>query len=147
MTKREHHLASTVPVAFLAVALGYHPLVAVPLIVGVLLPEIDAHSQATHRSWLLHTFLAPALVYWALVRTGLASDAAVVAVHFVTVGMGLHFLADYVYPRKMSHRGAEWPVRPVGISAPWGLIWLGAAWALQWFAYLAPAFLPWVAGL
>ena len=146
-TSRELHLLSVVPVAFIAVLGGYHPWVAAPLVAGVMLPELDAIDQRLHRSWLLHTFTVPAVAYWALVRTGLGATSPwlVTTVHFLALGMGVHFLADYVYPRGMDHPGAEWPVRPVFFSAPWGLIWLGVAWFVQWFAYLSPAFLPWVA--
>lgn len=144
-TTWELHLLSTIPLAFLAVALGHHPAYAIPLVVGSLLPELDATDRRFHRSWLLHTFLAPALVYWTLETVGLLTEVIAVSVHFLTLGMLLHFLADYVYPRGMDHPGAEWPVRPVFFSAPWGLIWLGTSWLLQWFLYLSPAFLPWLA--
>lgn len=147
-TSRELHLLSIVPIAFLAVVGGYHPWVAVPLVAGALLPELDTIDRRLHRSWLLHTFLAPAIAYWLLGQTGVAeaSPWLVTAVHFLSVGMLVHFLADYVYPRGMDHPGAEWPVRPVFFSAPWGLVWLGIAWFVQWFLYLSPAFLPWLAG-
>jgi membrane-bound metal-dependent hydrolase YbcI (DUF457 family) len=146
-TSRELHLLSVVPIAFLAVIGGYLPWVAVPLVAGVLLPELDAVDRRLHRSWLLHTFMPPTVAYWLLARTGLAETSPwlVTAVHFLALGMLVHFLADYVYPRGMDNPGAEWPVRPVFFSAPWGLIWLGTAWFVQWFLYLSPAFLPWLA--
>ncbi|KTG09061.1 hypothetical protein AUR64_14765 [Haloprofundus marisrubri] len=149
MTSREVHLVSTVPVAFLAVAVGHHPAVALPLVVGVLLPELDAFREETHRSWLLHTFLFPTLLYQAALRLGLLSALPAVAttIHFLALGMGLHFVADYVYPRTQTNPGAEWPVRPVGFSSPWGLLWLGISWAIQWYGYLAAAFLPWLGGV
>lgn len=146
-TSRELHLLSIVPVAFLAVIGDYHPWVAVPLVVGVMLPELDAIDHRLHRSWLLHTFMSPTIAYWLLVQTGVVETAPwlVTAVHFLTLGLLVHFLADYVYPRGMDHSGTEWPVRPVFFSAPWGLIWLGTAWFIQWFVYLSSAFLPWLA--
>lgn len=148
MTARELHVASVVPVAFAAVALGFHPVVAVPLLAGALLPELDARSERTHRSWALHTFLAPAVAYQlgTRLRVFAAAPPLLDAVHFVTVGVALHLLLDYVYPREMTHDGAAWPVRPVGPASHWGLLWLGLSWAGQWLFYLAPAFLPWLAG-
>lgn len=146
MSDRKLHLASTVPVAFLAVASGFHPLYVVPLVVGVFLPELDAIRPDIHRSWALHTYLVPAIVY-VLARAGGLFGAVPVlkpTLQFVTLGLTLHFLADYVYPQEMSHEGAVWPVRPTVFSAPWGLIWLGAAWTFQWFVYLAPSFVPWL---
>jgi len=146
MTTWRRHLASAVPVAFLAVAFGHHPVVAVPLVAGVLLPELDAQAERFHRSWLLHTFLAPALLYAGLDRLGLTSPVVTTAIHFVTLGMALHLLADFVFPREMDHDGAGWPVRPVLVSSPWGLLWLGLAWTVQWFLYLSGAFIPWLVG-
>lgn len=148
MTSREFHLLSTVPVAFGAVALGYHPIFALPLVVGVLLPEVDALREETHRSWLFHTLLFPALVYIAGQQIGLFSavPGLLDGVHFLTVGMTLHLLADYVYPREMDHNGTEWPVRPTVRSEHTGLIFMGLSWAVQWLLYLAPAFLPWLFG-
>jgi len=145
-TSRELHLLSVVPVAFLFVLLGYHPLAALPLVVGVLLPELDTVDDRVHRSWLLHTYLFPALLYWVLVNTGLSGTHPwlLTSIHLLTVGMTVHFLADYVYPKGMDHRGAVWPVRPVFFSAYWGLIWLGISWLIQWFIYLSTAFLPWL---
>lgn len=146
MVDRELHLGSAVPVAFLAVAQGFHPVYVLPLLVGVFLPEVDAVDRRLHRSWALHTYLLPAVAYVAGVVSGAFAAVPVTetALQFVTLGMTLHFLADYVYPKGMSHEGARWPVRPVGFSAPWGLIWFGAAWTVQWFAYIAPSFLPWL---
>jgi len=146
VTDRELHLASAVPIAFVAVALGYHPVVALPLVVGTLLPELDAVTERLHRSWLLHTFLVPATVYQVAQAVDVATPTLVTAINFVTAGMALHFLMDYVYPQTMSHQGAEWPVRPAGPASHWGLLWLGAAWAFQWFLYLSPEFLPWLVG-
>lgn len=145
MTERRLHLASTVPVAFLAVARGYHPLYAVPLVLGAFLPELDSVDSRLHRSWLLHTFLVPAVLYAVALRFGVFEAAPVLepSLQFLTLGMALHLFADFVYPQQMDHEGATWPVRPVGFSAPWGLIWFGAAWTVQWFAYLAPSFVPW----
>ncbi|MFC4357664.1 hypothetical protein ACFO0N_06840 [Halobium salinum] len=149
MTAREHHVASAVPVAFLAVVLGHHPAVAVPLLVGVLLPELDAVRSRTHRSWALHTLLLPAVLYVVFGRLGVfeAAPPLLDALNFVAVGTALHLLADYVYPRTMSHEGAVWPVRPVGFSAPWGLLWLGVSWTIQWFGYIVPELVPWLFGL
>jgi len=147
VTHWQYHIASAVPVAFLAVAFGHHPVVALPLVVGTLLPELDALKEQYHRSWLLHTFLLPALMYEILQRISLLSPPVTTVIHFVTIGMAIHFLADYGYPRESTHAGARWPVRPVGFSAPWGLLWLGIAWTVQWFLYLSPAFIPWLVGL
>lgn len=147
MTSREVHITSAIPVAFLAVALGHHPIVVLPLLAGTLLPEVDTVEKRFHRSWLLHTFLAPALAYAVLERTGLLSPALVTGIHFVTVGMALHFAADYLYPRTATHVGSRWPVRPVFVSAPWGLLWFGIAWTVQWFLYLSASFIPWLFGL
>jgi hypothetical protein len=146
MVERRWHLASTVPVAFLAVLQGFHPAVAVPLVAGVFLPEIDTVTDRLHRSWAAHTFLLPAVAYVFGARLGVFEALPVLetAIQFCTLGLVLHLLADYVYPKEMSHEGAEWPVRPVVFSSPWGLIWLGAAWTFQWFAYLAPDFIPWL---
>jgi hypothetical protein len=148
VTARQLHVASVVPVAFLAVALGAHPVVAVPLLAGALLPDLDAVSERIHRSWALHTFLVPAVAYQLGVRFGAfeAVPALLDLVHFLTLGMALHFVLDFIYPRRMSHDGAAWPVRPVGPASHWGLLWLGLAWAGQWLFYLAPAFLPWLVG-
>lgn len=145
MTDRQWHLASTVPVAFLAVAQGFHPVYVLTLLAGVFLPELDTVDERLHRSWLLHTYLLPALVYVAGLVSGVfaAFPPVETALQFVTLGLTLHFVADYVYPRRMTHEGSRWPVRPVGFSAPWGLIWFGAAWTVQWFAYIAPSFVPW----
>lgn len=149
MTDVEWHVASVVPVAFLAVLLGHHPFVAVPLVLGVLLPELDASRESLHRSWVLHTFLAPALVYFALGTTGHLETIPwlVTTLNFVTIGIAFHLFADFVYPREMSHQGAEWPVRPTIGSAPWGLIWMGVSWLVQWYVYLVPEFIPWLVGL
>ncbi|WP_435066210.1 hypothetical protein [Halobaculum sp. EA56] len=146
MTDRRVHVASAVPAAFLAVAVGHHPAVAVPLVAGVLLPEVDTVSERFHRSWVLHTPLVPALAYAVADRVGVLSPPVAAAVHFLALGMTLHLLADFVYPREMSHEGAAWPVRPTVGSTPWGLLLLGVAWAAQWFLYLAPSFLPWLVG-
>ncbi|SFL31908.1 hypothetical protein SAMN04487950_3321 [Halogranum rubrum] len=148
MTAREHHLLSVIPVAFLAVAVGYHPAVAVPLVVGVFLPELDTFNEKTHRSWLLHTLLLPAFVYLVLSQmNGFAAVPwALDALNFIALGMALHLFADYVYPRRQTHTGAVWPVRPVGRSAHWGLLWMGVAWTVQWFVYLVPEFIPWLVG-
>ncbi|XVH32487.1 hypothetical protein ACNS7O_04690 [Haloferacaceae archaeon DSL9] len=146
MTTWDRHVASAVPVAFLAVALGYHPLVALPLVAGTVLPEIDTVDERMHRSWAFHTFTVPAALYVTAERVDALTPTFAIAVHFLTLGMALHFLADYVYPKTQTHRGAEWPVRPVGVSAPWGLLWFGLVWAFQWFFYLSPAFIPWVVG-
>lgn len=145
MTSRRLHLASAVPVAALAVAVGFSPVAVVPLFAGVLLPDLDALSERTHRSWLLHTFLAQTIAYQVALFAGVPPDGQLVEVlHFVSVGVALHLLADYVYPRRQDHEGAEWPVRPTVGSAPWGLVFLGVSWFLQWFGYLANAFIPWL---
>lgn len=149
MTRRAVHVASTVPVAFLAVAVGFHPVVAVPLLCGALLPELDGVRESTHRSWALHTFLVPALAYFAGSRIGVfaARPALLTGLNFLALGTGLHLFADFVYPREMSREGASWPVRPAGPAAHWGLLWLGVSWTVQWFLYLSPEFLPWLVGL
>lgn len=145
-TSRELHLLTAVPVAFVGVLAGYHPVYAIPLVIGVLFPELDSFDERTHRSWLVHTFLFPAILYWIVSKIGLAATPwFVTTINVFTLGMLVHFLADYVYPKGMDHRGAVWPVRPVFFSAPWGLVWLGVAWFLQWFGYLSPVFLPWLA--
>ena len=149
MTRPAVHIASTVPAAFLAVIVGFHPVIVLPLLLGVLLPEIDGINEPTHRSWALHTFLIPALVYVIGSRTSVfaAWPSLLTGLNFVALGIGLHLCADFVYPRKMSHEGASWPVRPVGPAAHWGLLWLGISWAVQWFLYLSPEFLPWLVGI
>jgi len=148
MTEKRIHVASVVPPAVLAIALGFHPGHVLALVVGVLLPEVDTFDSRFHRSWVLHTFLAPAVAYNLVIQFGL--DAMVpelrIAIHFVTVGMVFHFLFDFVYPKGMEHDGAEWPVRPTVFSEPWGLMWLGLSWFTQWFVYLSPYFLPWLIG-
>lgn len=145
-TSRELHLLSSVPAAFLLVAVGYHPISVVPLVAGVLLPELDTADERLHRSWLVHTYLFPALLYWGVTAAGLhtARPWLVTGIHLLSVGMTLHFAADYVYPKGMDDPGAAWPVRPVVFSTPWGLVWLGLSWFVQWFLYLSPAFLPWI---
>ncbi|MFC6723171.1 hypothetical protein ACFQE1_01940 [Halobium palmae] len=137
---------STIPVAFLAVAKGYHPAAVVPLLIGVFLPELDTVRSGFHRSWLVHTFLVPAVIYVLGSRSGLFGSVPILetTLQFITLGLTLHFFADYVYPQRMSHEGAVWPVRPEGFSAPWGLIWLGMVWTFQWFGYLVPSFIPWL---
>lgn len=132
----------------MSIALGNHPLVAFPLVAGVLLPDLDAVREDTHRSWALHTFLVPAIVYQLALRSGLLASTPSIgtALHFLTLGMTLHFGYDYVYPKEQTNAGSAWPVRPVGPSAPWGLLWLGVSWLLQWYFYLSPAFLPWLVG-
>lgn len=146
MTDRQIHIASVVPLAFLAVAFGYHPVVAVPLLAGVLLPEVDAVTEQLHRSWVFHTFLIPSSTYVLFDSVGLLREPWTVAIHFVTLGMAAHLVADFIYPREMTHSGAGWPVRPTLISSPWGLLWLGIAWTAQWFGYIAPVFIPWLVG-
>lgn len=145
MTTRRQHLASAVPVAVLTVAVGFSPVVVVPLFAGVLLPDLDALSERTHRSWLLHTFLAQTLAYQLAIVAGIPPDGQLVELlHFVSLGVALHLLADYIYPHGRDHKGAEWPVRPTVGSAPWGLVFLGVSWLLQWFGYLANTFIPWL---
>lgn len=146
MTDRGVHIATTVPVSFLAVAVGYHPVIVVPLVIGVLLPEVDTVDKRIHRSWLFHTFFVPSVVYAGLDRAGVLVEPLAVFLHFITLGMALHLLADFVYPRRMSNPGAGWPVRPALVATPWGLLWLGVAWTVQWFIYLSPEFIPWVVG-
>jgi len=118
----------------------------VPLVAGALFPEVDATDERLHRSWLFHTYLIPTLVYFAITSVGIGESHQwlVTGVHVFSVGLTLHFLADYIYPKGMDHPGSVWPVRPFVISAPWGLIWLGVAWLIQWFVYLSDAFLPWI---
>lgn len=148
MTDRKLHLASTIPVAFVAVAVGHHPVYAIPLVLGVFLPEVDTVRRWLHRSWLAHTLLLPAIAYLALDAAGAFAlvPGLAPAVHFLALGTALHLAADFVYPKGMSHSGAEWPVRPTIGSAPWGLLWMGASWTFQWFFYLEPTFLPWLVG-
>lgn len=146
MTERQIHIASVVPVAFIAVAFGYHPIVAIPLLAGVVLPDVDAVAERFHRSWVFHTLLIPSTVYVLLDRIGALTQGSTVAINFVALGMAIHLVADFVYPREMTHSGAGWPVRPVLISSPWGLLWLGVAWTAQWFGYIAPVFIPWLVG-
>lgn len=149
MTSRRIHVLSILPFALLSGVLGYHPIYWLALLIGVLLPELDTVSSRLHRSWLFHTFLPTAVAYQCLVQSGLADQFPflVTGVHFATVGLSLHFLFDFVYPKGQTNDGAEWPVRPTVFSAPWGLMWLGLAWFVQWFAYLSSAFVPWVFGL
>ncbi|WP_458208757.1 hypothetical protein [Haladaptatus sp. NG-SE-30] len=145
MTRWTVHVGSAIAVAVVAIVFGHHPIVVLPLVIGALLPEVDAVNERTHRSWLFHTFLAPAIAYQFVIRSGIGlSPLLVDGIHFVTIGMVVHFVADYVYPRTQTHPGAEWPVRPTVLSAPWGLLWLGLAWFIQWFGYLSNAFLPWL---
>jgi len=146
VTERQIHIASVVPVAFIAVAFGYHPIVAIPLLAGVVLPDVDAVAERFHRSWVFHTLLIPSTVYVLLDRIGALTQGSTVAINFVALGMAIHLVADFVYPREMTHSGAGWPVRPVLISSPWGLLWLGVAWTAQWFGYIAPVFIPWLVG-
>lgn len=146
MTSRSVHLVSLIPIALLSVVLDYHPAYWLALAVGVLLPEGDTISPALHRSWVFHTFLPVAAAYQAiqLLQLGSRYPWLVVTLHFVTLGLGFHFLFDFIYPKTQSHEGSEWPVRPTFFSVPWGLMWLGLAWLAQWFGYLAVSFLPWI---
>lgn len=147
MTSRTTHVLSLMPVALLTVVLGYHPGYWLALVAGVLLPEIDTISPATHRSWIFHTFLPSAALYQCLYQLGIGEQfpAALQVVHFATIGMFFHFLFDFVYPKDQSNDGAEWPVRPAFFSDVWGLTWLGLSWFAQWFSYLSFAFIPWLA--
>lgn len=149
MNNSERYLVGTIPAAFLAVLGGYHPFVVGPLVVGAFVPELDARRESTHRSWLLHTFLAPALCYQLCRLLGVlqAVPEVLSVLNFVTLGMGVHFFVDYVYPSQQDHDGASWPVHPTVLSEPWGLLLLGGAWAAQWFWYLTPEFIPWLVGL
>ncbi|WP_276257108.1 hypothetical protein [Halomontanus rarus] len=147
MTTRKVHVLSTLPTMLLALVLGYHPIFFVALVAGVLLPEIDTVDRRFHRSWLFHTFLAPAIVYQLALVAGVRSEAVYTGIHFVTLGMVLHFVFDYVAPKTQTHPGAEWPVRPSIWSAPWGLMWFGLSWFAQWFLYLSVAFIPWLVGV
>lgn len=149
MTSRRTHLLSVLPLWLLALAIGHSPLSLVWLVAGAVLPELDSFDRRFHRSWALHTFLVPALAYRGLDAVGAfeAVPGLLGALNLVSVGAAAHFFADYVYPREQSHPGAAWPVRPSIGSAPWGLVLLGLSWALQWFVYLVPEFLPWLVGL
>lgn len=147
MTSRRVHVLSTVPTMILALVLGYHPIFLLALVAGALLPDVDAVDRRFHRSWIFHTFLPPTILFQVAVVAGVTDQAVYTAIHFLTVGMGLHFLFDFVYPKEQTHPGAEWPVRPSIWSAPWGLMWLGLSWFAQWFLYLSPAFLPWLFGI
>ncbi|MEY7848419.1 hypothetical protein AB7C87_04360 [Natrarchaeobius sp. A-rgal3] len=139
-------LAVVAPFGAVALLVGYHPVFLFGLLVGVVLPDVDAADERVHRSWFFHTFLPPTVAFVALSAAGV-DGAAVTFVHFVTLGMVAHFVLDFVYPRVQRNPGAEWPVRPTIGSAPWGILWLGLSWSVQWFLYLSVSFLPWVIGV
>lgn len=149
MTSRRTHLVSLVPPAILAIILGYHPGYLLAMTVGVLLPNVDAAHPRLHRSWAFHTFLVPAILYQGVELSGIAENfpTIVLVLNFITVGLVFHFVLDFAYPKQMAHDGAEWPVRPTVFSDPWGLMWLGLSWFIQWFLYLSDVFVPWVLGL
>lgn len=149
MTSRRVHLLSIIPIALLSGLLGYHPIYWAALVIGVLLPEVDTVSSRFHRSWLFHTFLPTAIMYQILIQSGIGDrfPYLITAIHFVTIGLFFHFLFDYVYPKNQTNEGAAWPVKPTFFSEPWGLLWLGFSWFVQWFIYLSGSFIPWVFGL
>ncbi|RDZ51371.1 hypothetical protein C5C07_17550 [Haloferax sp. Atlit-4N] len=118
---------------------------AAAIVVGVFIPDVDSLSERFHRSWLFHTFLAPTIAYKIIVDLNVPhSPLLVELVHFAALGMAVHLVFDYVYPRKKQHPGSEWPIQPSFGSDPWGIILLGLTWPVQWFLYVAPAFLPWL---
>lgn len=146
MTARWLSVATAAPAGVLALVFGYNPVYLLALFCGAVLPDVDAFDRRFHRSWLFHTYLAPTIAFVLVALTGFG-PAVVVVIHFLTLGMTAHFVCDFVYPKRRTHEGAEWPVRPTVWSAPWGLMWLGLAWFAQWFLYLVPAFFPWMLGI
>ncbi|MCU4975060.1 hypothetical protein OB955_20360 [Halobacteria archaeon AArc-m2/3/4] len=132
-------------IGIFSVLVGFHPVVLFCLLIGVFIPDVDAIDERVHRSWIFHTFLPPTVAYVTLTIAGYGS--AITFVHFVTIGMLVHFVLDFVYPKHQIHDGAAWPVRPTIGSAPWGLLLLGISWTIQWFLYLSNSFLPWLVGM
>ncbi|SIR66123.1 hypothetical protein SAMN05421858_3197 [Haladaptatus litoreus] len=149
MNNRKRYLIGAIVMGVLAVLGGNHPVAVLPIFLGAFLPELDAGRESTHRSWVFHTFLVPALVYKSGRMVGLFESVpmSLTVVNFVALGLLVHFVIDFVFPRMQDHDGASWPVRPTVLSEPWGLIFLGCAWTVQWFWYLVPEFLPWLVGL
>lgn len=125
---------------------GIHPLGIAPIIVGVFLPDIDAFKEKYHRSWLAHTYLAPALMFILVNQINITNISSIIIniINLLSVGITIHFFCDYIYPKSQTHTGSEWPVRPSIGSTPWGLIWLGISWSIQWFGYLSIEFIPWL---
>ncbi|MFC6964871.1 hypothetical protein [Halocatena marina] len=145
MTGRSLYVGAALLVGISAVVLGAYPIWILPIIVGVLIPNIDTIRERFHRSWLFHTFLAPTLAYKVVINPVIPwSGLLVELVHFTALGMMIHFVFDYIYPQRKQSSGSEWPIRPSLGSEPWGIMLLGIAWFVQWFLYLAPAFLPWL---
>lgn len=140
------YLLPAVPIAIVAILLGFHPIMLVGLGIGALFPNVDTVDVRVHRSWFFHTFFPPTVLYLLVTTAGYESTHIFAFIHFITIGMGIHFILDYIYPKSQHHPGAEWPVRPTIWSAPWGILWLGIAWTIQWFFYLSSAFLPWLVG-
>lgn len=125
---------------------GVHPIGIVPITIGVFLPNIDTFREKYHRSWLTHTYLAPALLFIVVDQANVANSLPIVVIwiNLASIGLSVHFFCDYIYPKTQTHPGSEWPVRPSIGSTPWGLIWLGVSWSIQWFGYLAVEFIPWI---
>lgn len=149
MTDVTRRLGLVVGIGIGGAIVGFNPLFVLPTAAGAWTPDLDAGSESFHRSWMLHTFLLPTVLYGLFAVAGLGTRFPFLldTVHFFALGMGAHFLLDYVHPREMSHDGSEWPIKPSVWSMPWGFMWLGFAWAYQWFFYLSRHFIPWLAGL
>lgn len=149
MTDDRLRLGLVTGITIAGIFVGFSPLFAVAAAIGAWLPDLDATAEWFHRSWALHTFLPPSIVYPLIVLIGLDQlfPFLLDAVHFLTLGMCAHFFLDYVYPRDLAHDGTEWPIRPTIWSMPWGFLWLGLAWMYQWLFYLSRHFLPWMVGL
>ncbi len=146
MTSRTLRALFFVSVSILIITIGYHPVFILAFGLGLIIPDVDSLDPRFHRSWVFHTFLPSAIAYQMLVisNVGTRYPPFVTGIHFVTIGMFFHFLLDYVYPKGMSNDGSSWPIKPTIFSSPWGLMWLGFSWLIQWFAYLSIAFLPWL---
>ena len=149
MTDNIRRLGLVISVSISGMIVGFCPLFVLPTIIGAWIPDLDARIEASHRSWIFHTFLPASVLYGLILGAGLDDSYSFLldAVHFFTLGMGVHFLLDYVHPRRMAHDGSEWPIKPSIWSMPWGFLWLGISWSYQWYFYLSRHFLPWIAGL
>jgi hypothetical protein len=149
MTDETRRLGLVAGIGIAGTILGFSPLFVLPAAVGAWLPDLDARWEAYHRSWIFHTFLPASLLYGGILVADLDAvfPFALVAVHFFALGLGAHFLIDYVHPRGMAHEGSEWPIKPTVWSMPWGFLWLGISWGYQWYFYLSRHFIPWIAGL
>jgi len=148
MTDKTTRIGLVASIGIAGVIVGFHPLFALPAAAGAWFPDLDVGSEVYHRSWGVHTFLPPTLLYGLVHVLGLPNIYPFLldAVHFFTLGMCAHFLLDYVYPRRMTHNGSAWPIKPTIWSMPWGFFWLAIAWGYQWFFYLSRHFLPWLFG-